>query len=37
MKITETEPLYRKEGRRYVPTYSLAHWNYEGDLMPVGK
>lgn len=37
MKITETEPLYRKEGRRYIPTYSLAAWNYDGDLMPVGS
>lgn len=37
MNITETETLYRKEGRRYIPTYSLADWNYEGDLMPVGS
>lgn len=37
MTITETEPLYRKEGRRYIPTYSLATWNYEGDMMPVGS
>lgn len=37
MNITETEPLYRKEGRRYIPTYSLAAWNCEGDLMPVGS
>lgn len=37
MKITETEPLYRKEGRRYIPTYSLAAWNYDGDMMPVGS
>ena len=37
MNITETETLYRKEGRRYIPTYSLAHWNCEGDLMPVGS
>ena len=37
MKITETETLYRKEGRRYIPTYSLAAWNYDGDLMPVGS
>lgn len=37
MKITETEPLYLKEGRRYIPTYSLAHWNFDGDLMPVGS
>lgn len=36
MTITETETLYRKEGRRYVPTYSLAAWNCEGDMMPVG-
>lgn len=37
MKITETEILYRKEGRRYIPTYSLAAWNYDGDMMPVGS
>ncbi len=37
MNITETEPIYRKEGRRYIPTYSLAHWSCEGDLMPVGS
>ena len=37
MTTTDTEPLYRKVGRRYVPTYSLAHWNYEGDMMPVGS
>ena len=37
MTTTDTEPLYRKVGRRYVPTYSLAHWNYDGDMMPVGS
>ena len=37
MKIAETEILYRKEGRRYIPTYSLAAWNYDGDMMPVGS
>ncbi len=37
MTITETETLYRKEGRRYIPTYSLAAWNYDSDLMPVGS
>jgi hypothetical protein len=37
MNITETGTLYRKEGRRYIPTYSHADWNYEGDLMPVGS
>ena len=37
MRIAETEILYRKEGRRYIPTYSLAAWNYDGDLMPVGS
>ncbi len=37
MTTTETEPLYRKVGRRYVPAYSLAAWDYEGDLMPVGS
>ena len=37
MTTTDTEPLYRKVGRRYIPTYSLAGYNYEGDLMPVGS
>ena len=37
MKTTDTETLYRKEGRRYIPTYSLAAWNYDSDLMPVGS
>ena len=37
MKTTDTETLYRKEGRRYIPTYSLAAWNYDKDLMPVGS
>jgi len=37
MKTTETETLYRKVGRRYVPAYSLADWSYDGDLMPVGS
>ena len=27
----------QQEGRRYVPAYSLAHWNYDGDMMPVGQ
>ena len=35
--MKETETLYRKDGRRYVPAYSLAHWNYDGDMMPVGS
>ena len=37
MNTTETETLFRKVGRRYVPAYSLAAWNYDGDLMPVGS
>ena len=37
MTTTDTEPIYRKVGRRYVPAYSLAHWNYDGDMMPVGS
>lgn len=37
MTTTETETLFRKVGRRYVPAYSLADWNYDKDLMPVGS
>ena len=37
MKTTETETLYRKVGRRYVPAYSLSEWSYDKDLMPVGS
>ena len=37
MTITETETLYKKKGHRYIPTYSLAAWNCEGDMMPVGS
>ena len=37
MTITETATIYRKVGRKYIPAYSLAAWNYEGDLMPVGS
>ena len=37
MTTTDTEPLYRKVGRKYVPAYSLADWSYDGDLMPVGS
>lgn len=33
----ETETLYRKVGRRYVPAYSLDDWPMYGkDAMPVG-
>ena len=37
MTTTETEALFRKVGRRYVPAYSLADWSYDKDLMPVGS
>lgn len=37
MTTTETESLFRKVGRRYVPTYSLSEWSYDKDLMPVGS
>ena len=37
MTITETETLYRKEGRRYIPTYSLSEWSDDKDLMPAGS
>ncbi len=37
MTTTETETLFRKVGRRYVPAYSLADWSYDKDLMPVGS
>ena len=37
MKTTETETLFRKVGRRYIPAYSLSEWSYDKDLMPVGS
>ena len=37
MTTTETETLFRKVGRKYVPAYSLADWCYDKDLMPVGS
>ena len=37
MTITETEALFRKVGRRYIPAYSLADWSYDKDLMPMGS
>ena len=37
MKTTDTETLYRKVGRRYVPAYSSEHMAYDSDLMPVGS
>ena len=37
MTTTETETLFRKVGRKYVPAYSLADWSYDKDLMPVGS
>ena len=37
MTTTDTEPLYRKVGRKYVPAYSLSDWSYDKDLMPAGS
>jgi hypothetical protein len=37
MTTTETETLFRKVGRKYVPAYSLSEWNYDKDMMPVGS
>ena len=37
MATTDTEPLYRKVGRRYVPAYSLSEWSYDKDLMKAGS
>ena len=37
MNTTETETLFRKVGRKYVPAYSLSEWSYDKDLMPVGS
>ena len=37
MTTTETETLFRKVGRKYVPAYSLSEWSYDKDLMPVGS
>ena len=31
-----TDPLYKKQGRRYVPAYSIADWDYDKDRMAVG-
>ena len=37
MTTTETETLFRKVGRKYVPSYSLSEWSYDKDLMKVGS
>ena len=37
MKITETETLYSKEGAPLRACIQPAHWNYDGDMMPVGS
>lgn len=37
MTTTETETLFRKVGRKYVPAYSMSEWSYDKDLMPVGR
>lgn len=31
-----TEPLYKKQGRRYVPACSVTDWDYDKDRMAVG-
>lgn len=37
MTTIDTDPLYRKVGRKYIPAYSLSEWSYDKDLMPVGS
>lgn len=36
MTTRPTNPLYKKQGRRYVPAYSIADWDYDKDRMAVG-
>ena len=36
MTTRPTEPLYKKQGRRYVPAYSVTEWDYDKDRMAVG-
>lgn len=37
MREQETDTLYRKKGRRYVPAYSARDWSsYDNDLMRPG-
>ena len=36
MNTRPTDPLYKKHGRRYVPAYSVAEWDYGKDRMAVG-
>ena len=36
MTTRPTYPLYNKQGRRYVPAYSVAEWDYDKDRMAVG-
>ena len=36
MTTRPTAPLYKKQGRRYVPAYSVAEWDYGKDRMAVG-
>ena len=36
MTTRPTDPLYKKQSRRYVPAYSIADWDYDKDLMAVG-
>ena len=36
MTTQPTEPLYKKQGRRYVPAYSVTDWSFDRDAMRVG-
>jgi hypothetical protein len=36
MTTQPTEPLYKKQGRRYVPAYSVTDWSFDCDAMRVG-
>lgn len=32
----DTDTLYRKEGRRYKPAFSIRRWDFDGDAMKPG-
>ena len=36
MTTQPAEPLYKKQGRRYVPAYSVTDWSFDRDAMRVG-
>lgn len=36
MTTRPTDPLYKKQGPRYVPAYSVTDWDYDKDRMAVG-